>query len=97
MASTEGKTLIFPELIVAAGLKYLIGVSPRCLMLMYGVNIPSAYCLIEMLLEPVDKSNNKSIILVFTCHHWIACYRDMLRIGIVCLRVTVSFANLLDA
>ena len=58
LASTGGNTPIYPELIVAAGLQYLIGVAPRSIMLIYGVSFTSAHRLIDMFLDAVDSSDD---------------------------------------
>ena len=58
LASSNGNTPIYPELIVAAGLQHLIGTSHRSIMLIYGVSIASAYRLVNMFLDAVDKSED---------------------------------------
>ena len=64
MTFTLGNTPIFPESIVAAGLQYLIGVSPRSLMFIYGTSIASVHHLVDMFLNTVVKLDD---------HHLSVC------------------------
>ena len=96
LASTEGNAPIFSELIVVAGFQYLTDVSPTSIMLVKSVSIASlhiAWLICSWILLTIPMM----IVWVFVCYSQIACYTDMLRIGIICLRMTVCFTGPLYA